>query len=144
MTRLTCFFCQCSTNSHFSVTLYGHLWPACSPLTSTNINSHNCHSPPCFWTVERTPCALPPASTLPVLLNTTHRDSPPPSFPQSCWPAPAIRSHAMCSLSSREMQLFAGGTHAGTKLNDWHSGDLSGSRPMGCASVLGQSVAACW
>lgn len=58
MTRWMCFFCQCSTNSLFSVTLNVHLWPTCSPLTSTHINSHNCHSPPCFWTVESTPCPL--------------------------------------------------------------------------------------
>lgn len=39
---------------------------------------------------------------------------------------PAIRSHAMCSLSSRRVQLFAGGTHAGAWMNSWHSGDLPG------------------
>lgn len=144
MTWLTCFFffCQCSTNSHFSDTLYVHLWPTCPSLTSTHINSHSCQSPLCFWTVESTHCPLqvrfqrcwmPHIEILPTL----------PSFPQCCRPASAVRSHAMCSLSSREMQLFAGGTHARTRLNDWHSGDLSGSRPMGCASLLGQSVAAC-
>lgn len=36
----------------------------------------------------------------------------------------------MCSLSSPEMQLFAGGTHTGPRLNDWHSGNLSGTDGM--------------
>lgn len=72
------FFCQCSTNSHFSATLYVHLRPTCSPLTSTHINSHNCHSPSLLLGCGKHP--LPPASTLSVLLNTTRRDPPPPFF----------------------------------------------------------------
>lgn len=47
-------------------------------------------------------------------------------FPPCRWPKPAIRSHAMCSLSNRGAQLFAGGTHAGARMNDWHSCDLPG------------------
>ena len=95
-------------NSNFSLTLYVHLWPISWPLTSTHMNSHNCHCRPCFWTMEGAPRPLQARFQR---CWTPHMEIVPPSFPQSCWPKPAIRSHAMCSLSSRETQLCAGGTH---------------------------------
>ena len=63
------------------------------------------------------------------LLSTLYRHRALSIFPPSRRPKPAIRSHAMCSLSSRGAQLFAGGTHAGARVNDWHSGDLPGWQP---------------
>lgn len=63
-------------------------------------------------------------------------------FPWCRWPKPATRSHAMCSLSSRGAQLFAGGIQAEACMNDWHSSDLEGSSPLGCGTVLGQGAVA--
>lgn len=81
-------------------------------------------------------------------LLSSHTDTePPPShslFPWCHWPKPASRSHAMCSLSSRGAQVFAGGTHAEA---EWMTGILvtsqDGSGPPGCRAVLGQGIAAC-
>lgn len=95
---------------------YVHSWPTCSPLTSTHINSHSCHFPPRFWTVESTP--------------TSHR-----AVSQS-----QPSDHMLCAVSAAERCSYLLGERW---LNDWHSGDLSGSRPLGCAAVLGQSVTPC-
>jgi len=67
-------------------------------------------------------------------------------FPRCGWPKPASRSHAMCSLSSKGAQLFAGGTQAGARMNEWHSGDPPGRQPtagMELRAVLGRGVTAC-
>lgn len=74
------------------------------------------HSPHCFWTME---------SPWYIFRAAEHRiqTQSPLSlslalFPPCRRPKPAIRSHAMCSLSSRGAQLFAGG-HTCWGPNEW-------------------------
>lgn len=112
---------------HRSAGHYVHHLPAHpllshTPTTPPTLNPSP-HSPHCFWAME-SPWYIFRAAELvyrhPLSLAL---------FSQCCWPEPAIRSHAMCSLSSRGAQLFAGGTYAGARMNDWHSGDLPGWQP---------------
>lgn len=103
-----------------------------SPFSCKPINQISLESPRCIFRADE-----------PVF---RHRASLSLSlFPLCLWAEPAIRSHAMCSLSSMGAQLFAGGTHARARMNDWHSGDLPGRQPtagMELSAVLGRGVTA--
>lgn len=124
----------------FSFMFYVRSWPTSSPLTSIHIISHNCHSPPCFWTVESTPDPLQVCF-------------------QSCW-TPHIRppllpvstvllakaSHQITCYVQSQQQSDAAICWGHTCWEPvewlafwWPLWQLT----LGCAAVLGQSVMPC-
>lgn len=82
----------------FSFMFYVRSWPTCSPLTSIHIIPHNCHSPPCFWTVESTP---DPLQVCFQSCWTPHIRPPPPSF-HSAASQSQPSDHMLCAVSAAE------------------------------------------
>lgn len=136
------------------------------PHALCNLHTHLIllfHPPPLRrWPPPCVNCPGPHSShalsfwTLHTCRHTAPTHHPPaPSSHGAGGPDPVTRSHAaMCSLSSSGAELFAGGTHAGGQMNDWHSGDspsLLLSHPhclpdssllLGWRAVFGQGVMA--